>query len=66
MLESPFNRFAGFKTCNFLKKGLKHRKIPAGQVAGPEARKSIKRRMQFLLFTVNIFKRENAVPASYC
>ena len=25
MLESPFNRFAGFKTCNFVKKGLQHR-----------------------------------------
>ena len=25
VLESPFNRLAGFKTCNFLKKRLRHR-----------------------------------------
>ena len=50
MLESPFNRFAGFKTCNHLKKGLQHRKTPVleslfKRVAGLEARKSIKRRI---------------------
>ena len=28
MLESPFNRLAGFKTCNFLKKRLRHRCFP--------------------------------------
>ena len=28
MLESPFNRLAGFKTCNFLEKGLQHRCFP--------------------------------------
>ena len=28
VLESPFNRFAGFKTCNFPKKGLRHRRFP--------------------------------------
>ena len=27
-MESPFNRLAGFKTCNFLKKGLQHRCFP--------------------------------------
>ena len=28
MLESPFNRLAGFKTCNFLKKRLRHSCFP--------------------------------------
>ena len=28
VLESPFIRFAGFKVCNFLKKGLQHRCFP--------------------------------------
>ena len=47
---SPFNKFAGFKTCNFLKKGLQHRCFPVleslfKKVAGLEARKSIKRRI---------------------
>ena len=50
VLESPFNRFAGFKNFNFLKKGLQHRKTPVleshfKKVAGLEARKSIKKRI---------------------
>ena len=28
VLVSPFNRLAGFKTCNFLKKRLQHRCFP--------------------------------------
>ena len=28
VLESSFNRLAGFKTCNFLDKGLQHRCFP--------------------------------------
>ena len=56
---SPFNKFAGFKTCNFLKKGLQHKCFPVleslfKKVAGPEARKSIKRRLQHKYFPVNI------------
>ena len=58
---SPFNRFAGFKTCNFLKKGLQHRCFPVleslfKKVAGLKARKSIKRRLQHRCFPVNIAK----------
>ena len=48
---SPFYRFAGFKTCNFLKKGLQHKYFPVlespfKKVAGLEAHKSIKRRLR--------------------
>ena len=50
MLESPFNRFADFKTCNFLKKGLQHRRTPVldslfRKVAGLELHKSVKRKI---------------------
>ena len=58
---SPFNRFAGFKTCNFLKKRLQHSCFPVleslpKKIAGLEARKSIKRRLQYSCFPVNIAK----------
>ena len=64
VLESPFNRFVGFKTCNFLKKGLQHRKIPVlvslfKKVAGLEARKSIKRRI-LQKFLRTLFWRKSA------
>ena len=48
MLESPFNRFAGFKTCNFSNKGLQHRKTRVGEKICEQLL------LQFLLLTVNI------------
>ena len=62
VFESPFNRFADFKkNCNFLKKGLQHRKTPVleshfKKVAGLEARKSMKRKLQHRCFPMNIAK----------
>ena len=58
---SPFNRFVGFKTCNFPKKGLQHRCFPVlesllKKVSGLEAHKANKRRLQHRCFPVNIAK----------
>ena len=58
---SAFNRFAGFKTCNFLKKGLQHGCFLALEpffvkVSGLEAYKYIKRRLQHRCFLANIEK----------
>ena len=69
MLESPFNRFAGFRTCNFLKKGLQHREALVleslfKKVAGLEARKFIKRRI-LQNFYENYFDENLRITASY-
>ena len=58
---SAFNRFAGFKTYNFLKKRLQHGCFPALEplfvkVLGLEPCKYIKRRLQHRCFPVNIAK----------
>ena len=59
MLESPFNRFAGFKTCNVLKKGLQHRCFPVNIAKFLRTLILMKiceqLLLQFLLAIVNIF-----------
>ena len=59
MLESPFNRFAGFKTCNVLKKGLQHRLFPVNIAKFLRTLILMKiceqLLLQFLLAIVNIF-----------
>ena len=58
MLESPFNRLAGFKACNFLEKGLQHRCFPVN--IAKHLRTLILMKictqllLHFLLLTVNI------------
>ena len=58
-MESPFNRFAGFKTCNVLKKELQHRCFPvniAKFLRMPILMKICEQLLlQFLLAIVNIF-----------
>ena len=58
MLESPFNRLAGFKTCNFLKKRLRHRCFPVNiaKILRTLILMKICEQLllQFLLLTVNI------------
>ena len=58
MLESPFNRLARFKTCNFLKKRLQHECFPVSIAKFLRTLILIKIREQlllpFLLLTVNI------------
>ena len=58
MLESPFNRLAGFKTCNFLKKRLQHRCFPVNIAKFLRTLILMKiceqLLLQFLLLTVNI------------
>ena len=58
MLESPFNRLVGFKTCNFLKKRLQHRCFPVNIAKFLRTLILMKiceqLLLQFLLLTVNI------------
>ena len=58
VLESPFIRFAGFKVCNFLKKGLQHRCFPVNIAKFLRTLILMKiceqLLLQFLLLTVNI------------
>ena len=58
VLESPFNRLAGFKSANFLKKGLQHRYLPVNIAKFLRTLILMKifgqRLQQFLLLTVNI------------
>ena len=58
MLETPFNRLAGFKTCYFLKKRLQHRCFTVNIAKFLRTLILIKICKQlllpFLLFTVNI------------
>ena len=58
MLESPFNRLAGFKTCNVLKKRLRHRCFPVNIAKFLRTLILMKiceqLLLQFLLLTVNI------------
>ena len=58
MLESPFNRIARFKTCNFLEKGLQHSCFPMhiAKFSRPLILIKICEQLllQFLLLTVNI------------
>ena len=58
MLESPFNRLAGFKACNFLEKGLQHKCFPvniAKHLRTLILMKICKQLLlHFLLLTVNI------------
>ena len=57
MLESPFNKLAGFKTCNFLKKRLQHRCYPvniAKFLSTLILMIICEQLLQFLLLTVNI------------
>ena len=58
VLESPFNRLAGFKSANFLKKGLQHRYLPVNIATFLRTLILMKifgqRLLQFLLLTVNI------------
>ena len=58
MLEPPFNKLAGFKTCNFLKKRLQHRCFPVNIAKFLRTLILMKiceqLLLQFLLLTVNI------------
>ena len=58
MLESPYNRLVGFKTCNFLKKNLQHRCFPVNIAKFFRTLILMKickqLLLQFLLLTVNI------------
>ena len=58
MLESPFNKLAGFKTCNFLKKRLQHRCYPVNIAKFLSTLILMiiceQLLLQFLLLTVNI------------
>ena len=74
---TSFNRFTGFKACNFLKKILQHRCLPvleslSKKVAGLEARKSIKKETPSQVFSCeyceifknSFFYRTSLVAAS--
>ena len=50
-MVSPFNRFVGFKTCNFLKKGLQHRKTLCWSL---------------LLRKLQVLKPANLLKGEYC
>ena len=66
VLESPFNRLAGFKTCNFFKKRLRHRCFPvniAKTLRAPILMKIWEQLLlSFLLLTANISSK-GLIPA---
>ena len=55
MLETPFKGLAGFKTCNFLEKGLQHRCFPMNIA-----------KFKTTYFDEKLRTTASAVPTSHC